>query len=346
MLQRKRVTVLFSDVIASTALGEGLDPETLRGLLARYFETAKDVVERHGGTVEKFIGDAVMAVFGVPTLHEDDAWRAARAAAALRDAITSLNDDLAREYGTRLALRIGVNTGEVVTGTDERLATGDAVNLAARLEQAAAPNEILLGEGITYWPVVEVVRQLEPRLPQLALDPHVLATLRGLLGEEETTDSTEEIAFAVRKLLEAAARRQPLVCVFDDIQWGEPAFLDLIEQVTTLSRDAPILLCCIARRDLLEQRPGWGSTPNATTVALEGLSGDETDTLIETVAAGAPLPAPLRERIREAAEGNPLFVEEMIGLLRDAPDGEVTVPPTIQALLATRLDQLDPAERA
>src|ERR671918_1539832 len=135
MLQRKRITVLFSDVIASTALGEGLDPETLRGLLARYFETAKDVIEGHGGTVEKFIGDAVMAVFGVPTLHEDDAWRATRAAQALRDAIMSLNEDLAREYGTRLALRIGVNTGEVVTGTDERLATGDAVNLAARLEQ-------------------------------------------------------------------------------------------------------------------------------------------------------------------------------------------------------------------
>src|SRR5918992_5559928 len=456
MLQRKRVTVLFSDVIASTALGEGLDPETLRGLLARYFETAKDVVERHGGTVEKFIGDAVMAVFGVPTLHEDDAWRAARAAAALRDAITALNNELASEYGTRLALRIGVNTGEVVTGTDERLATGDAVNLAARLEQAAAPNEILLGEdtlalvrhgvvaepleplpvkgkqkpvsawrlisvhgtsarerrldvpmvgrelelrrllaafehtvrerscalatilgaagvgksrlahefiasldgaavvrghcvslgeGITYWPVVEVVRQLEPRLPQLALDPHVLATLRGLLGEEETTDSTEEIAFAVRKLLEAAARRQPLVCVFDDIQWGEPAFLDLIEQVATLSRDTPLLLCCIARRELLEQRPGWGSLPNATTVALEGLSRDETGALIDQIATDRPLAAPLRKRIRQAAEGNPLFVEEMIGLLRDAPDGDVSVPPTIHALLAARLDQLDPAER-
>jgi class 3 adenylate cyclase/tetratricopeptide (TPR) repeat protein len=455
--QRKRVTVLFSDVIASTALGESLDPETLRRVLARYFETAKDVIEGHGGTVEKFIGDAVMAVFGVPVLHEDDAWRAARAAVALRDAIATLNEELGSEYGTRLALRIGVNTGEVVTGTDERLATGDAVNLAARLEQAAAPDEILLGaetlalvrpavtaeplaplsvkgklepvnawrllavpgetarerrldvpmvgrepelrrlldafeqtvrdrscalativgaagvgksrlahefiasvdgatvvrgrcfslgEGITYWPVVEVVRQLEPRLPQLSLDEHVVATLRGLLGSEETTDSTEEIAFAVRKVLEAAAREQPLVCVLDDIQWGEPAFLDLIEQVAALSRDAPLLFCCIARQDLLEQRPGWGSAPYATTVALEGLSRDETDTLIDQVAAGGPVSAPMRKRIRQAAEGNPLFVEEMIGLLHDAPDGDVSVPPTIQALLAARLDQLDPAERA
>jgi class 3 adenylate cyclase len=131
--QRKRVTVLFCDVIASTALGERIDPETLRRVLSRYFETSKQVVEHHGGTVEKFVGDAVMAVFGVPVLHEDDAWRATQAAAALREATASLNEELAREYGTRLALRIGVNTGEVVTGTNERLATGNAVNLTASL---------------------------------------------------------------------------------------------------------------------------------------------------------------------------------------------------------------------
>jgi class 3 adenylate cyclase/tetratricopeptide (TPR) repeat protein len=456
--QRKRVTVLFSDVIASTALGERVDPETVSRVLARYFETGRSVIERHGGTVEKFIGDAVMAVFGVPVLHEDDAWRAARAAIALREEMALLNEELASEYGIRLALRIGVNTGEVVTGRDERLAVGDAVNLAARLEQAAAPDEILLGaetlalvrhsvvaeplaplpvkgkfapvtawrlvavhgetardrrldvpmvgrqgelrrlagtfkqtlddrrcalvtilgaagvgksrlaheflasldgagvvrgrcvsygEGITYWPVVQVVRQLEPRFPELSLDANVLATLRGLLGPGETTDSTEEIAFAVRKVLEAAARQLPLVCVLDDIQWGEPAFLELIEQVAALSRDAPLLLCCIARLELLERHPSWGGGDlNATTVALEGLSRDETATLIERVSADSPLPTDLRDRIREAAEGNPLFVEEMIGLLRDAPEGDVSVPPTIHALLTARLDQLDPAERA
>ena len=143
--QRKRVTVLFCDVVASTALGERLDPEALRRILARYFETGQQIIERHGGTVEKFIGDAVMAVFGVPVLHEDDALRAVQAAHALRDAIESLNEELERDYGTRLAVRIGVNTGEVVTGTEERLATGDAVNLAARLEEAAGHGEILLG---------------------------------------------------------------------------------------------------------------------------------------------------------------------------------------------------------
>src|SRR5213079_2068490 len=135
--QRKVVTVLFCDITGSTALGERLDPEPLRALLARYFERMRAIVEAHGGTVEKFIGDAVMAVFGVPVLHEDDALRAVRAAAEMRDALPGLG----------VQARIGVNTGEVVTGTEERLATGDAVNLAARLEQAAQPGEILVGEA-------------------------------------------------------------------------------------------------------------------------------------------------------------------------------------------------------
>jgi class 3 adenylate cyclase len=134
--QRKTVTVLFCDVTGSTALGESTDPEALRALLARYFERMKAIVELHGGTVEKFIGDAVMAVFGVPVGHEDDALRACRAAVEMRDALPELG----------IRGRIGVNTGEVVTGTSERLVTGDAVNVAARLEQAAAPGTILIGE--------------------------------------------------------------------------------------------------------------------------------------------------------------------------------------------------------
>ncbi len=135
--QRKTVTVVFCDVTGSTALGESTDPEALRGLLARYFERMKGIVESHGGTVEKFIGDAVMAVFGVPRVHEDDALRAVRAACEMREALPELG----------VQARIGVNTGEVVTGTEERLATGDAVNVAARLEQATQPGEILIGEA-------------------------------------------------------------------------------------------------------------------------------------------------------------------------------------------------------
>ena len=128
--------MLFCDVTGSTQLGEESDPEALRALLARYFERMKAIVESHGGTVEKFIGDAVMAVFGVPRVHEDDALRACRAASEMRDALPEV----------RVQARIGLTTGEVVTGTEERLATGDAVNVAARLEQAAQPGEILIGE--------------------------------------------------------------------------------------------------------------------------------------------------------------------------------------------------------
>ena len=329
-VHRKVVTVLFCDVVGSTALGESVDPEALQVLLARYFERMKAIVESHEGTVEKFIGDAVMAVFGVPAVHEDDALRACRAAVEMRAAFPS-----SASQG-----RIGVNTGEVVTGTEERLATGDAVNVAARLQQAAAPGRdpdrrddararrrrgrdragraaraqgeeragsraptrrrargtralardrvrrprargrarsatpgnarsaeqrcelvtivgeaglgksrlvaealaaidarvvrgrcLPYGEGITYWPVVEVVKQLDA----LPSDPAAAAAIRSLLGETEQGTSAEEIAWAFRKLLEEQA---PLVVVFDDIQWGEQTFLDLVEGVALLAGGA------------------------------------------------------------------------------------------------------------
>ena len=421
---RKTVTVLFCDLTGSTALGEQTDPEALRALLARYFERMKAIVEAHGGTVEKFIGDAVMAVFGVPAAHEDDALRACRAAVEMRDALPELG----------IAGRIGVNTGEVVTGTEERLATGDAVNVAARFEQAAAPGEVLIGEptlalvreaaaaepvepltlkgkshpvpayrlvsvldapershasrfvgrerelqaladawervraqprcelvtvvgdagvgksrlvsealagtaaravrgrclpygeGITYWPVVEVVKQLAV----LPADPAAAAAIRSVLGESEVGTSGDEIAWAFRKLLEEQA---PLVVVFDDIQWGEETFLDLVESTALLSTGAPLLLLCMARPELVERRAGWPGT-----LRLEPLPVEQADELI-----GDQVSSELRERIARAAGGNPLFISEMLAMA--AEDGDVDVPPTLKALLAARLDQLDEAER-
>jgi class 3 adenylate cyclase/tetratricopeptide (TPR) repeat protein len=455
------VTVLFCDVTGSTALGERLDPESLRGVMARYFDVARLIVERHGGSVEKFIGDAVMAVFGIPVLHEDDALRAVRAAAELRDGLAGLNEGLVRDYGTTLDLRIGINTGEVVTGTKERLATGDAVNVTARLEQAAQPGEILLGaetralvrdavvveameplglkgktapveayrlvsvrpeassrrragvmvgrerelgrlraaltqavadgscqlftvlgvagvgksrlayefldgldgatvvrgsclsygEGITYWPVVEVLKQLlgaepEQRLVGLGLDSSASRAIHAVLGDGSLVASVEEIAWAMRRLLEAVAADAPLVVVLDDIHWGEEAFLDLVDHVADLSRDAPILLLCMARPELLDRRPNWGGGKlNATTLLLEPLAEGDADALVTSLLDGAPADEALRARILAAAEGNPLFVQEMVALLRESPGGTVAVPPTIQALLAARLDQLDVSER-
>jgi class 3 adenylate cyclase/tetratricopeptide (TPR) repeat protein len=426
--QRKTVTVLFCDVTGSTALGESVDPETLRALLARYFERMKALVESHGGTVEKFIGDAVMAVFGVPVVHEDDALRAVRAAAEMRAALPELG----------MQARIGMYTGEVVTGTAERLATGDAVNVAARLEQAAPPGEILIGEatlglvreaveveapaplpvkgkaqpvlayrlvsvhelperrleapmvgretelaqvraafdqavagrscalftvvgeagvgksrlvseflsgleatvvvgrclpygeGITYWPVVEVVKRLGVR----PSDRAAAAAIGSLLGEGEAGASAEEIAWAFRKTLERAAAARPLVVVFDDIQWGEQTFLDLVEHVGLLSSGAPMLLLCMARPELRERRTGW-----PVPLVLEPLPEEAVLRLMpEGIGAG------LRKRIARAAGGNPLFVEEMVAMAVELDD-EVALPATLRALLAARLDQLDPGER-
>ena len=147
---RKTVTIVFSDLVDSSQLSRQLDPEAHRNLLARYFGAMHEVVERHGGIVEKYIGDAVMAVFGVPVVHEDDALRAVRAAVEMRETLATLNDELARSWGIRLAARIGVNTGEVIAGDHSQghlFVTGKAVNVAKRLEEAAETNEILIGEA-------------------------------------------------------------------------------------------------------------------------------------------------------------------------------------------------------
>jgi class 3 adenylate cyclase/tetratricopeptide (TPR) repeat protein len=415
---RKVVSVLFCDVVGSTALGESVDAEALRALLARYFEQMKTIVERHGGVVEKFIGDAVMAVFGVPAVHEDDALRACRAALEMCAALVELG----------VQGRIGVNTGEVVTGTAERLAAGDAVNVAARLEQAAAPDQVFIGEatlalvrdavevepvgpltlkgktrpvtafrlldvhglerrhetrfvgrtdemafireawkranaerrcelvtivgeagvgksrlvaeaivgldarvvqgrclpygqGITYRPVVEVIK----RLQALPSDPAAAAAIRSLLGESGQASSADEMAWGFRKLLEQEA---PLIVVFDDVHSGADTFLDLVESVNLLS-SAPLLLLCLARRDLVERRPQW-----PVTLWLEPLGADHVTELI-----GDRVSASLGERIARAAGGNPLFLTEMLAMAGERQD--VEVPPSLSALLAARLDQLD-----
>ena len=163
---RKLVSILFCDLKGSTSLGETLDPEALREVMARYFEVMSAAITRHGGTIEKYIGDAVMAVFGLPRVHEDDALRAVRAAEAMQAELHTLNAELEPQYGVTLANRIGVNTGGVVAGdatTNQRLVTGDPVNVAARLEQAAGDTETLMGE-LTYKLVADFV-EVEPVEP-------------------------------------------------------------------------------------------------------------------------------------------------------------------------------------
>ena len=213
---RKTVTVLFADVEGSTGLGERLDAESLRRVMSRFFEEMASVLEHHGGSVEKFIGDAVMAVFGIPSVHEDDALRAVRAAIEMRAALRVLNAELQRGYGVTLTMRTGVNTGEVVAGdlvAGQNFVTGDAVNVAARLEQAAPPGEILLGES-----TFRLVRD------GVEAEPSDLMLLR---GKDEGVQAYRLIEIRPGDPREARGLRSPLV--------GRAGELTLLRQAIELS---------------------------------------------------------------------------------------------------------------
>ncbi|MEP6681561.1 MAG: AAA family ATPase, partial [Chloroflexota bacterium] len=232
------------------------------------------------------------------------------------------------------------------------------------------------GAGITYWPILEIAqsaasigaddspdearRKLASLVTDAAEATRVGDSLSVAIGLSRDAIPTAEIAWAVRKMLELLASREPLVVVLDDLQWAEPALLDLVEETARWARDSHLLLVCMARPDLLDRRPGWGGGMlNATTLALEPLSATEADRLIDELIGGPAISGAVAERIVEAAEGNPLYVEEMIGMLIDrgvltAADGGwlvtgdasgVQVPPTIHALLGARLDALPAAER-
>jgi tetratricopeptide (TPR) repeat protein len=452
----------------------------------------QQIIERHGGKVEKFIGDAVMAVFGIPTLHEDDALRAVRAAAEIKERLAGLNDELDRERGLTITFRTGVHTGEVVAGdptADQTLVTGDTVNTAARLEQAASPGEILLGEptyrltrdavtveavqpisakgkaqpvpafkllsvsaggeghqrrldsplagrveelgllrerfdwvvsegrpqlvtllgpagigksrlvaelvesvgqratvlkgrclpygeGITYWPLREILHRAadigerdsadvaKGKLAALVegeADGALLARRTGTaLGLESEGAAQEEIFWATRRVLESLARKGPLVTIWEDIHWAEPTLLDLLEYVLDLTIDSPILLICLARAELLEVRPGWGGNrATSTYLNLEPLADDAIASLLDNLPGGAALPSRLRARILTAAEGNALYLEEMLGMLVDEGHlveregsweaqgnlDSLEIPQSVRALLASRIDALPAAER-
>jgi class 3 adenylate cyclase len=215
--RRKTATLLFCDVSGSTALGERLETEVVREMMLRYFGEMRDAIERHSGVVEKFIGDAVMAVFGVPTAHADDALRAVRAAAEMLERLETLNRDLEERFGSRIGIRIGVNTGEVVAGdmaAGETFVSGDAVNVAARLEQTAGVGEVILGEltyrlvrdAVTAEPVepLELKGKAEPvpayRLLAISADGAAPAARAGgaLVGRDEELATLErELAAAI-----------------------------------------------------------------------------------------------------------------------------------------------------
>jgi DNA-binding SARP family transcriptional activator/tetratricopeptide (TPR) repeat protein len=441
---RKTVTVL----VARRPSVRGMDPEALSSEDRRFGARLGRIIGRYGGVIASTLGDDVMAVFGAPRAHEDDAFRAACAAVEIRD--TSSRD----EVTPTATPRAGIATGEILasgSGADPRAIVGEPVSAAGELQSAAGPGEILVGEeterlireqasvelvataagpawrlhdvrrgrpavgslksalvgreaelgrlrdaseqviragtpglftilgvagigksrlaqefaasaaehatvvvgrcvpygeGITFWALREIVSQLMAGDSAIGQEARSIAAgLQEAIGGGSV--EREEIFWETRRLFATLARDRPLVVFFEDVHWAEPTFLDLVEYLAVRTPDAPILLVCIARPELLEQRPDWTrERRNAGSQELERLPEPECEMLIANLAQD--LAKETQARLLDTAEGNPLFIEQLVAMLteRHGYEAGLSIPPTIDALLQARLDRLGPGERA
>ncbi|WP_327064561.1 adenylate/guanylate cyclase domain-containing protein [Kitasatospora sp. NBC_01302] len=462
--ERRVVTVLFCDLVDSTQLSGLLDVELLRTILLRYYALMRERIEAHGGIVEKFIGDAVMAVFGLTATREDDAHRALAAALELPAALEGLNTELEREHRVRLRIRIGVHTGEAVTTVDparrQALVSGEVVNIAARLQAAAEPGAVLLSDrtwraagpgpavervgalhlkgvahqveagrllglsapdperarrfdvpflgrdrylneldlawrrvaegcdvhvltllgeagigksrlveewlrrtapdtgpvgtgrcraGGTEGPLQALAGCLEPLVAEPAADERTTAAVAllrgGLLLDGAPAPSVDATCAAIAQVLTERSRAHPVVLVLDDLQHAEPPLIDLLERLVDEVRGLPILLLCLARPELVDTCPGWGSgLANTSTVTLTGLSAADSAVLAAHLVDLALHDGAATEQIVAQADGNPLYLEQLAATVEET--GSVQqLPPTLQALLAARIDRLAEAER-
>ena len=461
--QEKTVTVLFAEISAAGG-GDDEDSQIAHRVIQGAGHELRVAVEYHGGTVERLTGDELMAVFGVPATHEDDVVRSARAALALREAVTALNTKL---HGrSSVECRTAISTGVVrVAATSGRPELSGAVlGIVRRLAETVDRGEILLdaataargdtvlvidaaelralrgrpeplsvvrllgvaaegearpermapfvgregdlrqlqsafdravdeghcvvatvlgeagigksrlaaefsthlqetasvftgrcvsyGEGVTFLPLAEIVAQAAGTRPREEIerllageeDAGIIAKrVDDLVSGAKTEGSTGEAFWAVRRFFEGAARERPLLLVFEDVHWAEPTLLDLVEYLGRWSNQVPIMVLCLARPELLEERPGWVS--DTSSIRLGPLSDEETQELVGH--AGKGIGDELRLRIAQLAAGNPLFAEQLIVFAcDDETEGLSAVPPSIEALLASRLDRLADSEQA
>jgi class 3 adenylate cyclase/tetratricopeptide (TPR) repeat protein len=505
--ERRKASVLFADLSGYTAIAERMDPEAVKSFIDRALQRLGQEVVRYGGTIDKYIGDNVMAVFGAPVAHEDDPERAVRAGLAMQGAMEEINKEIDLAADVTFSLRVGINSGDVLAGQvgDGYTVIGDTVNVAARLQAAARPGSVTVGAithrlthgaieyeqleplnlkgkaepvpaweatrllvsrtgtrrartaspligrqdesglllslfdrvarerrphlvtvigqagvgksrllrelaaqiadreqkaafrvgscpaygaGLAYWALGEIIRgQFEivdtddselawrkllhgieaavsehetdeppERLAEtiarpLGIEPSGEHAATGVHDAEDAQQMRDRLFSAIRSLIEAASRRWPVVIAIEDIHWADEGMLDLIEYLARWIR-GPALIVCLARDELLDRRPGWGGgRRNATTIALEPLSQDETRELVASLLPGGNGAAgngqlDLVPQVAERSAGNPLFAEEMVNRIREEGSKDVqTLPETVHAVLAARLDSLSAEER-
>jgi len=378
--QRRIVTVLFVDVVGYTAAAANADPEDLRQLQSSYFKAARTVIERCGGTVEKYIGDAVMACFGAPIAHEDDTCRAVTAALQLRDALRGqlLPGD------RPMLIRAGVATGEALVdlrsdpGTGQGMVAGDVVNLACRLEQGAAPGSVL-ADGPTQRATVDHIEYVaatalhldgrpdsvpcwtavrtKPQRPDRPGGPPLVG--RSAQVEALTGVLADVVRAAWTRYLLAIAEAGPLALVIEDLHWADDGLLDFLEGLLGAASGVPLLLIVTARPQFLDRRPEWGRRGAAgRDIALRPLDEAQTTDLVATLLDGTLLTVRTRQRVVDSVGGNPLYAEEYVRMLADSgalsrrpgaagpAEDDLHVPQSVQGVIASRLDLLTPVERA
>jgi DNA-binding SARP family transcriptional activator len=459
LLARRPVTVLCVLLQMASDSGMALDPEAHEVVNEHAAASLTAVLERYGGKLAASDSERLMGVFGVASLHEDDALRAAQASLAARDALAAEAGSLLRRRGARLVCRLGLATGEALVGGSGPLGfAGDVGARAVMLAEAAEPGQVLIsrptqqlaaaaletdgagpdrfllrsahagarplavrldaplvdreeemrrlkaayaraarervtmtvsvigeagqgktrlvqesagrlgrdvtvltgrclpyGEGITFWPLRELVHQAggghdSPERIRAVLGGEadaagVAERLHRALGPgSQGRSDAAEIFWAARRFLEVLARSRPLLVVFEDLHWAEPTFLDLVESLALEPGRSPIALVCLGRPELLEQRPAWAAEADrAVSIELPPLPEGPAVSLLDALTAGQSIPPATRARIMETAAGNPLYLEQLaVSLSEQAGSDRPALPPTIQALLAARLQRLGP----